>query len=257
MQTATKNKTVATLRGAKAGPAKADSTKAAPMRISAPATESALDKVSQVIGQGIRSGIFVPGQHLLEPELTRRIGISRGSLREALKHLAAAGLVTLNRYRGAYISALDKKSVLDLLDTLEPLACLAARLAAQKCTSADDKARMKAAAVAIEAAGREGNRGKYLEMRRHFYDTMVQIGGNLELARVMPLSRTDLFRAQVERIQTEQQRQRHVSGYGRIAAAIVDGNPAIASRAVKRHFEGTRRTMEELPAHAFPATDHE
>jgi hypothetical protein len=99
------------------------------------ASEGATDKVYRVISEGIRAGMFVPGQHLLEPELTRRIGISRGSLREALKHLAAAGLITLNRYRGAYISALDRKSVLDLLDTLEPLARLAARLAAQNCNS--------------------------------------------------------------------------------------------------------------------------
>ena len=217
--------------------------------------ESATDRVSQAISQGIRAGIFVPGQHLLEPELTRRIGISRGSLREALKHLAAAGIVTLNRYRGAYISSLDKKSVLDLLDTLEPLARLAARLAATHCDTADKRRRIKDAAAAIEAAGREGNQGRYLEQRRHFYDTMLDIGGNRELARVIPLSRTDLFRAQVERNQTEQQRQRHVSGYSKIADAIIEGNATMADRAVKRHFEGTRKTMGELPPHAFPPTD--
>jgi DNA-binding GntR family transcriptional regulator len=217
--------------------------------------ESATDRVSQAIGQGIRAGIFVPGQHLLEPELTRRIGISRGSLREALKHLAAAGIVTLNRYRGAYISSLDKKSVLDLLDTLEPLACLAARLAATHCDTAEKKRSMKNAADSIESAGREGNRGRYLELRRHFYDIMLDIGGNQELARVIPLSRTDLFRAQVERFQTEHQRQRHVSGYAKIAAAVIEGNVTAAERAMKRHFEGTRKTMGELPGHAFPAVE--
>jgi DNA-binding GntR family transcriptional regulator len=219
--------------------------------------ESALDRVAYAVTQGIRSGIFVPGQHLLEPELTRRIGISRGSLREALKHLAADGIVTLNRYRGAYISTLDKKSVLDLLDTLEPLARLAARLAAEKCDSAENKQRMKDAVAAIEAAGREGNRGKYLEQRRNFYDAMMKIGGNRELARVMPLSRTDLFRAQIERIQSEVQRQRHLSGYSRIARAVIDRDPAMAEREIKRHFEGTRKTMQELPDHTFPAADGE
>ena len=175
-------------------------------------------------------------------------------MREALKHLAADGIVTLNRYRGAYISALDKKSVLDLLDTLEPLARLAARLAAKHCDSAENRQRMKDAVAAIETAGKEGNRSRYLECRRHFYDTMVNIGGNGELARVMPLSRTDLFRAQIERVQTDVQRQRHMSGYSRIADAIIDADGVSAERAVKQHFEGTRRTMEELPDHAFPAT---
>jgi DNA-binding GntR family transcriptional regulator len=215
-------------------------------------TGSATDKVTDAIVQGIRSGAFVPGQHLLEPDLTRRLKISRGSLREALKHLAADGIVTLNRFRGAYISALDHKSVLDLLDTLEPLARLAARLAAQHCNSAEHRNAISEAATKLEQAGKTGNRARYLECRRTFYDTMIEIGDNLELARVMPLSRTDLFRAQVEGIQSDQQRQRHVSGYGKIAAAIIAQDPDAADRAVKRHFDGTRKTMEELPASAFP-----
>jgi DNA-binding GntR family transcriptional regulator len=213
---------------------------------------SATDNIAEFITTSIRTGVFVPGQHLLEPELTRRLGISRGSLREALKHLAAAGIVTLNRYRGAYIGILDRKSVLDLLDTLEPLARLAARLAATHCKSVEDKRRMREAAAMIKDVGITSARSQYLEMRRHFYDTMVDIGGNRELARTMPLSRTDLFRAQVETVQSEDQRQRHVSGYAKIAAAIVAGNVDAADKAIKKHFDGTRKTMMELPENVFP-----
>jgi DNA-binding GntR family transcriptional regulator len=222
----------------------------------APSPESATEKVTDAIIHGIRAGIFVPGQHLLEPDLTRRLGISRGSLREALKHLAAAGIVTLNHFRGAYISTLDRKSVLDLLDTLEPLARLAARLAAQNCDSAQKQQAMREAAIAIEAASRSLNRARYLDQRRHFYNTMIELGGNRELARVIPLSRTDLFRAQVEIVQTEQQRQRHAAGYQRIAKAIIESEPAAAERAVQKHFVGTRQTMQELPPEAFSPSEN-
>lgn len=213
---------------------------------------SAADKVAETIIRGIRAGNFVPGQHLLEPDLTRRLGISRGSLREALKHLAAAGIVTLNRFRGAYIATLDRKSVLDLLDTLEPLARLAARLAAEHCDTEEKRQRMIAASIGIDEASRNHNRFQYLEQRRHFYSTMVDIGGNRELERAMPLSRTDLFRAQVETVQSERQRQRHASGYAKIAKAIIERNPAAAEKAVQNHFAGTRKTMSELPSGAFP-----
>lgn len=214
---------------------------------------SAVDKVSETIVRGIRSGAFVPGQHLLEPDLTRRLGISRGSLREALKHLSAEGIVTLNRFRGAYIAGLDRKSVLDLLETLEPLARLAARLAAEHCNTPEQRDRLIAATNAIEEASRSRNRAEYLEHRRNFYTTLVEIGGNRELERAMPLTRTDLFRAQVETVQNEKQRQRHATGYGRIAKAVLDRNPAAADRAVKRHFDGTRKTMDELPPDSFDA----
>lgn len=216
---------------------------------------SAADKVADTIIQGIRSGAFVPGQHLLEPDLTKRLGISRGSLREALKHLAAAGIVDLNRFRGAYIATLDRKSVLDLLETLEPLARLAARLAAEHCDTAQKRTAMLAAAANIDKASKARNRALYLEHRRQFYTTMIDIGGNRELERTMPLTRTDLFRAQVETIQTERQRQRHASGYARIANAVIERDAKAADRAVQKHFAGTRATMAELPPQAFPSLE--
>ena len=212
---------------------------------------SASEKVYDAIIRGIRSGAFVPGQHLVEPDLTKRLGISRGSLREALKHLAAAGIVTLNRFRGAYISTLDRKSVLDLLDALEPLCQLAARLAAANCDTEEKCASIVAAAAATDEANRSHNRAQYLEQRRNFYTVLVHLSGNGELERAMPLARTDLFRAQIESVQNEKQRNLHASGYSKIAKAVVERNPAAAERAVRRHFAGTRATMAELPPHVF------
>lgn len=212
---------------------------------------SAADKVSEAIIRGIRAGTFVPGQHLVEPDLTRRLGISRGSLREALKHLAAEGIVTLNRFRGAYIASLDQKAILDLLQTLEPLCSLAARLAAEHCDTTEKARQVLGIAAEIDEANRAKNRGLYLERRRHFYSVIVQIGGNQELERAMPLTRTDLFRAQIEPVQSDKQRNRHASGYSKIAKAIADRNPAAAVRAVAKHFAGTRQTIEEIPQGAF------
>jgi len=212
---------------------------------------SAADKVSETIIRGIRSGAFVPGQHLVEPDLTRRLGISRGSLREALKHLGAEGIVTLNRFRGAYIASLDKKAILDLLQTLEPLCSLAARLAAEHCDTPAKANRVLSVAAEIEDANRAKNRARYLERRRHFYSVIVEIGGNQELERAMPLTRTDLFRAQIEPVQSDKQRNRHATGYSKIARAIADRNPAGAVKAVRNHFAGTVLTISELPESAF------
>lgn len=214
--------------------------------------QSTSDRVAEAILYEIRVGRLVPGQHLLEPELTAKLGISRGSLREALKHLAADGIVTLNRFRGAYIATLDRKSVLDLLDTLEPLARLAARLAAVNYQDEKDAARLTASAAALEETQRSGNRGAYLTERRNFYNILVELGDNFELARVMPLSRTDLFRAQVETRQTEEQRKLHAGGYAHIADAVKRRDANAAERAVAEHFDGTRATMRSLPPDVFP-----
>lgn len=216
-------------------------------------SESVSDKVASAILRDIRLGRLVPGQHLLEPELTGRLKISRGSLREALKHLAAAGIVNLTRFRGAYIATLDRKSVFDLLDTLEPLACLGARLAAENRIGEPKGESILAAAKRLEEVHAGGNRGEYLNERRRFYDIMMELGGNNELARAIPLSRTDLFRAQVETRQSEKQRKLHASGYSKIAEAIARGDINGASKAMAMHIDGTRDTMRDLPVDVFPS----
>lgn len=199
----------------------------------------------------IRAGTMIPGQHLVESELTRRFGVSRSSLREGLKQLASIGVVTLTRFRGAFISVLDRDNVRDLLQVLEPLCTLAARLAAERSQSEDDKVRLLA--IAAELGPQTTTRGDaaYLENRRRFYDLLVAMGGNSELDRVIPLARTDLFRAQLDKVQTRKQHDRHAGGYTRIAEAVAANDPQGAERAVRRHFEGTRRTIDALPDHAF------
>ncbi|WP_068086854.1 GntR family transcriptional regulator [Novosphingobium rosa] len=215
------------------------------------ADAAASDKVAETILQGIRAGTFATGQHLVEPDLMRRLGISRGSLREALKRLASEGIVTLTRFRGAYISAFDRKTVFDLLQMLEPLFCLAGRLAAEHCDTPEKVAQVMKVTADIEEAARHHNRAVYMQQRRNFYAVLIEVGGNRELSRAMPMARTELFRAQIESALSERQRQMHAGGYLRIAKAVVERNPATAERAMRKHFASTHKIISELPDHAF------
>ena len=64
-------------------------------------TTSAVDEVILAVKDAIREARYAPGQRLVEPELVREFGVSRGSVREALRRLAAEGLVEWERFRGA------------------------------------------------------------------------------------------------------------------------------------------------------------
>lgn len=210
-----------------------------------------IQRVADGLVYAIRAGQMVPGQHLVEGDLTRRLGVSRGSLREGLKQLSSLGIVTLTRYRGAFIAALDRKGVHDLLDVLEPMCALGARLAADNCRSDQDRADLRTIAEDLSKSVEAGGSALYLENRRLFYDRLIEIGGNSELGRVIPLARTDLFRAQFDRVQTKAQQRKHAIGYARIADAVAENDPAKAERAVRKHFASTRKTLDELPDHAF------
>lgn len=90
------------------------STGAAPSR-----TEAVLD----AIRHAILAGELRPGQSLVETELAQLLGVSKTPVREALKTLAGAGLVTMSAYRGATVRAIDAASaaaIYDLRLLLEP-----------------------------------------------------------------------------------------------------------------------------------------
>jgi len=77
----------------------------------------------------IVTGALAPGQKLREQELCERLGISRTPLREALRTLAATGLVNLTQNRGAEVAPLTLKDIVSLFDVVGALEALAARLA--------------------------------------------------------------------------------------------------------------------------------
>jgi DNA-binding GntR family transcriptional regulator len=90
------------------------STGAAPSR-----TEAVLDAIKHAI----LAGELRPGQGLVETELAQMLGVSKTPVREALKTLAGAGLVTMSPYRGATVRAIDAGSaaaIYDLRLLLEP-----------------------------------------------------------------------------------------------------------------------------------------
>lgn len=78
--------------------------------------ESAVDSVLNVFKEALITGKLLPGERLpSEIELSRRLSISRGSIREAMKILAAFGIVEIRRGDGTYIAHSDHKVVFDPL----------------------------------------------------------------------------------------------------------------------------------------------
>src|ERR1700722_14934445 len=130
---------------------------------------SSPDRVVEAITDGIRAGRFVPGQRLLEADLTHDLRVSRGPVREALTRLSAEGIVTLTLHRGAYIRALQREEAKKILLVLEVLTGLAANLAASRINEEGNKHRMKEAYDHLEQIHSTGGIVSYLDERRHFY----------------------------------------------------------------------------------------
>jgi DNA-binding GntR family transcriptional regulator len=79
--------------------------------------------VLDAIKHAILTGELRPGQGLVETELAQTLGVSKTPVREALKTLAGAGLVTMSPYKGAMVRSVDDdlaQSVYDMRLLLEP-----------------------------------------------------------------------------------------------------------------------------------------
>ena len=78
--------------------------------------ESTVDRVLNVFKEALITGKLVPGDRLpSEIDLSRSLSISRGSIREAMKILAAFGIVEIRRGDGTYIAKSDHKVIFDPL----------------------------------------------------------------------------------------------------------------------------------------------
>ena len=92
--------------------------------------QSSSDRVAKAITNNIMTGRWFPGQRLIEGDLARDLNVSRGTVREALKRLAAERVIALTPHRGAYIRVLTRQEGIDLLQVLTMLYGLATTLAA-------------------------------------------------------------------------------------------------------------------------------
>lgn len=94
-------------------------------------------QVREQLEARILSGEFTPGSRLGQQELAQRFGVGAGVVREALLELQACGLVETKDNRGAYVSQIDKQTLLDAFDVREVHEGLAARLCCLRSTRAE------------------------------------------------------------------------------------------------------------------------
>ncbi|MFO1115671.1 MAG: GntR family transcriptional regulator [Beijerinckiaceae bacterium] len=202
------------------------------------------------IVDGLYRGRYVPGQRLVEADLTRDFEVGRGSVREALSRLAAEGLVTMNLHRSAVIRQLSRTEVRDLVALLEVLNGFAARLAAERIEEGSNRKQIEESFAVMMNGDVQRDFLRFARARNTFYRNMVATGGNHELARLMPRTNVDLLRVQFRAYQTVDESAR-IEDYRAIYDAIVEGAARKAESAAKSHIRRFGDAIDKLPDAAF------
>jgi DNA-binding GntR family transcriptional regulator len=198
--------------------------------------QSTSARLAESICKRILRREFVVGQRLVEPQLMQEFDVSRSTVREALKTLAANGIVELQHNRGAVVRTLSAEEAQDLVQVLELLTGLAARLAAGNIDQGDNRMRFEAAAKPLtDTEIRDDLLDQVLNRRAHFYQVMFETAGNMELARITPVSRAHLFRTQFYDGLTKNDVKAMIGEYRGITEAILAGDPVKAEAQMRRH----------------------
>ncbi len=90
------------------------------------------EMVAERVVEAMRNGTLRPGERIVEATLAGKLGVSRGSLREALKALEADHLVESRRSHGTYVTQIDQAQAWRMVTVRAVLEGLAARLVAAR-----------------------------------------------------------------------------------------------------------------------------
>jgi len=178
---------------------------------------------------------IAPGERLVESELTSRFSVSRGSIREALRLLAAEGFLEHLPNRGAIVRRLTVQEIGELFQIRAELEALAARLAAEAAADPQQRAGFEAAiAPILDERPREPC--AYLAENAEFHAAVMTLAGNRQLRDLALRLHLPLIMAQAAEALTPQALAASVREHRVIAAAILDSDPIAADAAVRAHL---------------------
>ena len=143
------------------------------------ASSSLVELTVNRLRREILAGALVPGERLVEEQVTRRFGISRAPLREALRLLAQQGMVEHLPRRGvrvATLSALDAEELFEVRDVLERFALSRAL----PCTPGDLRA-VRAELATMRRAATTGDLLELADAHRCFHVELVALSGHRQL----------------------------------------------------------------------------
>jgi DNA-binding GntR family transcriptional regulator len=213
--------------------------------------ESSVDHVVASLLRGLYNGEFSPGEKLTEADLTRRFGVARGSVREALRRLAAEGLVIFNRHQGARIRLLGRGDASDTLEVIEFLSGLSARLAAERISLPEDNETLKEAMVLLTEASASGNLLNFGRARDRFYRVLARISRNRQLMRLIPTIQAHLIRVQFHTVYDAGSERQRIDEYREILTAIANGDSLSAELCMRRHVRSISMAIAGLPDSYF------
>lgn len=213
-------------------PVSGESTSFAISHIAAPVRE----QVGARLREAIVTGRFSPGERLIERELCALLGVSRTSLREALRQLEGDGLVTTIPHKGVVVTAITCAEAEEIYEVRAVVEGLAGRLCAEHLT-VDVAEALKVAMEQIEVVHQEGDLAALVAAKEQFYQVLLAGCGNRTAGLVLHSLHDRIASLRALTLAYPGRAHASVAEMRQILEAILAQNGTAASHACIEHVE--------------------
>jgi DNA-binding GntR family transcriptional regulator len=208
------------------------------------------DRLFDALQRAIVEGEMPQGSKISEPELARRYGVSRGSLREAIARLEACKLVERKPNLGARVVELSAEQLIEIFQLREALEGMAARLAAEAMTDAE----IDALGALLEQHGQqiEQEQGQTYFQQQGDLDFHFRIVQGSQNRQLIALLCEDLYHLlRMYRVQFGMRSQRCRQAFEEhqyLWNALRSRDPEMAELVMRQHVRSSRRNLEQALA---------
>lgn len=188
-------------------------------------------------------GVLPPGAALDETEIAQRFSVSRTPVREALRQLAASGLVESRAHRGAVVARPSVDRLTGMFEAMAELEAMCAGLAAERMPPAERHA-LEAVHEELRVLSYDGNPDRFHEVNERFHNAIYAGSQNGYIAEMTLATRVRVQpfrRAQFRNLGRLAKSQME---HDRVVVAIMRGDRVGASAAMRAHIELVRGEYE-------------
>lgn len=193
----------------------------------------------------ILSGELPAGAKLDEMGLARRFEVSRTPVREALRHLASAGMVDLVPNRGAFIATLSEDRLHEMFIAMGELEATCARLAAVSMSPPERQA-LQRLHQRMGATVEPNDVAAFGEMNEAFHILLYRGAHNHYLETIACTLRKRLSLYRRSQFRTESRLPNSFAEHDAVVKAVITGDPDRAHAAMLRHFDMIETAVHTL-----------
>jgi DNA-binding GntR family transcriptional regulator len=193
------------------------------------------EALREAIEDNIATGAFPPGMRLDESELTRKFGVSRTPLREALIQLSSMGIVSVRPRRGAVVADVTPQRLLEMFEVMAELEAMCARLAARRMYDADQQ-ELLAAHRACEAACLAADPDDYYHKNEHFHHVIYRAAHSGFLAEQAMALQRRLRPYRRLQLRVRNRMSASFNEHTQLVEALLQGDPDLAAVRLRQHI---------------------